>query len=138
MENLPIPPQEAIIYESEKLYVCLASFPLAKGHTVVVWKDVVRDLHSLDKVDFEYLMDIVDIARNVLMEVYGVDKVYLLYMDEIEHIHWHLVPRFDEKGFNVLSHAPTKLDDFSLVGSLRKIFLQKKTDYEIGVNLKNR
>jgi diadenosine tetraphosphate (Ap4A) HIT family hydrolase len=130
MEELPIPPQEAIIFSDEKLYVCLASYPLTKGHVVIVWKDSTTDLHSLARAEYEYLMDAVDIARNSLLEKYAVEKVYLLYLDEVNHVHWHLVPRYEEKGFNILNHAPKKTDDFGDTKELSQIFLQKRSSYK--------
>lgn len=120
MEHLPVPPPEAIIYEDDKLYVCLASYPLTIGHTVVVWKDQVEDLHLLSIKEYEYLMDIVDQVRNILLGYLNVEKVYLLYMDEAKQVHWHLVPRYDEEGFNILMHEPRLLEDFSLARELRE------------------
>ncbi|OGZ12290.1 MAG: hypothetical protein A2942_00855 [Candidatus Lloydbacteria bacterium RIFCSPLOWO2_01_FULL_50_20] len=129
MEKLPFPPSEAIIFSDEKLYVCLASYPLTRGHVIVAWKDDVIDLHSLFRADYEYLMDIVDIARNSLLEMYHVEKVYLLYLDEVKHVHWHLVPRYEEKGLNVLNHTPSKTEDFGDMEELSSIFLQKQSGY---------
>lgn len=65
-------------------------------------------------------MDFVDRVRNVLLEVLKLEKVYLIYMDEIKQVHWHLVPRYDDKGFNMLAHIPTESIDFSLAPSLRQ------------------
>ena len=129
MNELPIPPEEAVIFSDEKLYVCLASYPLTKGHVVVVWKDNVRDLHTLVRTDYEYLMDIVDVTRNSLLEKYEVEKVYLVYLDEVSHVHWHLVPRYEEKGFNMLNHSPAKIIDFTDTEELRRIFIKKRGNY---------
>ena len=118
MFSTPIP--ESVIYEDEKLYVCLASFPITKGHSIVVWKKPVPDLNLLERKEYEYLMDIVDIIRGALLKVLHVDKVYLLYMDEARHVHWHLVPRFNEEGFNVFSHEPVEIPDFSLAKEIRR------------------
>lgn len=122
MSKLVEPPKEAIFYEDEKLYVCLASFPITKGHTVVVWKDKVSDLHLLSREDYEYLMDIVDVVRDALLKVLNLEKVYLMYMDEAKQVHWHLVPRYDEQGFNVFKHEPVEIKDFELAEDLRKMF----------------
>ena len=46
-DKLPEPDKRAIIYEDKKLYICLASFPIVKGHTVVVWKEAAADLSFL-------------------------------------------------------------------------------------------
>ncbi len=124
MDKLPIPPVEAIFYEDDKVYACLASYPLTHGHSIVVWKNgVVPDLARLNCRDYDYLMNVVDAARDVLIKFLGVEKVYLLYMDEIKQVHWHLVPRYNEKGINVLLHEPGLLKDFALAKSLRSSFV---------------
>ncbi len=122
MEDLPNPPLGAIYYEDSRLYVCLASFPITKGHCVVVWKERKEDLQLLNRDDYEHLMDVVDITRNVLRQYYNLEKVYLVYLDEIKHVHWHLIPRYEEEGFNVLVHTPTKNEDFSDALKLKDLF----------------
>ncbi|MBI2036844.1 MAG: HIT family protein [Candidatus Liptonbacteria bacterium] len=117
---LPRPPKTDLIYEDKKLYACLASFPIAPGHTVVVWKRRVRDLHLLNRKDFEHLMDVVDAVRNALMKTLRVPKVYLIYMDEANQVHWHLVPRRKEKGYTLLAHKPKRLKDFSLAPKIAR------------------
>ncbi|HSD12662.1 MAG TPA: HIT family protein [Patescibacteria group bacterium] len=118
--RFPKPPKEAVIFRDAKLTVCLASFPVAKGHTIVFWNAPARDLHRLSRRDYERLMGAVEDARDALMSALKVKKVYLLYMDEANHVHWHLIPRYGVKGFTALSHRPTRLRDFSLAASIRK------------------
>lgn len=122
MQDLFTPPKEAIYYEDERLYVCLASYPITHGHSVVVWKERFEDLHLMQREEYDHLMNVVDVTRDVLRDFYGVDKVYLLYMDEIKHVHWHLVPRYDEEGMNVLTHAPVENEDFSDAEGLAGLF----------------
>jgi diadenosine tetraphosphate (Ap4A) HIT family hydrolase len=124
MSKLPKAPKESIIYEDKYAYVCLALNPIAKGHTIVVWKKPVRDIHDLSCGQYDYLMNIVDIARDTLLKTLKVKKVYLLYMDEIEHVHWHLVPRFNKRGMNVLEHTPKRAKIFPLATVLRVKFLK--------------
>lgn len=125
MNLLPDPHPDAIIYEDERLYVCLASNPLTDGHTIVAWKDNVPDLHLLHRWDYEYLMDTVDAARNALLKVLNIEKVYLVYMDECRHVHWHLVPRYNEQGFNIFIHSPAKIGKFPLRSKLKPAFNKK-------------
>ncbi len=117
--KLPKPNSKAIIFQDKKLYVALANFPIAKGHTVVVWKNKVKDLHLLSKKDYEHLMDKVDCIRNALLKTLKVKKVYLLYADEANQVHWHLIPRFNKMGYNILLHKPSILRDFSLVKKIK-------------------
>jgi len=113
------PQKGSIFYEDDRVYACLASHPIAKGHSVVVWKSPVKDLHLLSRKDYEHLMNVVDITRGVLLKTLKLRKVYLVYADEVEQVHWHLVPRFDEKGFNILTHKPSLLKDVSLAEKIK-------------------
>ena len=116
---LPKPPEDSIIHRDRTLTVCLASYPIVTGHTVVVWNKPVRDLHLLSRRQYERLMDVVDDVRDALIKALKVRKVYLLYMDEANHVHWHLIPRYDVKGFTLLAHKPSRLRDFSLAKKVR-------------------
>ena len=64
-------------------------------------------------------MNKVDEVRNALIKTLKVKKVYLIYMDEVNQVHWHLVPRYNEKGFNVFQHKPTKLINFFLTNKIK-------------------
>ena len=131
MSPLPKPPIESIIYDNEWLYVSLALFPITKGHTVVVWKKDMSDLHDLSDSEYDYLMEIVDITRDTLLKTLDVEKVYLMYMDEVKQVHWHLVPRYNEQGFDVFTHEPMETHDFSLAPELKKAFLERLKTREI-------
>lgn len=117
---LPRPPAAAVLFRDDKLTACLASFPITEGHAIVAWNRRVRDLHRLSRPDYEHLMDAVEDVRDALMAALGVKKVYLLYMDEAEHVHWHLIPRYGVKGYTLLAHRPKKLRDLSLAAKVRK------------------
>ena len=117
---LPKPFDSAIIYEDKKLYACLANFPIVEGHSVIVWKKKVGDLHLLPRKDYLYLMDIVDKIRTAMLKALKIKKVYLLYMDEANQVHWHLIPRYDEKGYGVFVKKPKKLKNFKLDDEIRK------------------
>ena len=116
----PKPKEGAVFYEDNRLYAALANDSITKGHVVVVWKDSVSDLHLLSRKDYEHLMDKVDVIRNAMLKTLRVKKVYLIYMDEARHVHWHLVPRYNEKGYNVFEHKPKELKDFSLAEKIKK------------------
>ena len=117
---LPKPLQKAMIYEDKNLYACLATHPVAKGHVVVVWKKNVSDLGRLAERDYDRLMDAVNAVRSAMLAALKIKKVYLAYMDEVRHVHWHLIPRYNQKGFNVFLHAPKKTVDFSLAPKIKR------------------
>lgn len=120
MSNLPKAPKESIIYEDEHLYACLAKYSIVNGHVVIVWKKNIPDLRLLSGRDYDYLMDTVFTVRNALLKTLKIKKVYLIYMDEAEHVHWHLVPRYKEKGFDLFQHKPKSLKDFSLAKKIKR------------------
>lgn len=119
--DLPKPKDGAIFYQDKKLYACLANYPITKGHVVVVWKKKIIDLHLLNKKDYEHLMNNIDKIRNVMLKILKIKKVYLIYTDEAKHVHWHLIPRYDKIGFNILKEKPKKLKDINLAKRLKKL-----------------
>jgi len=119
-QTLPQPSPQAILYEDDLLYACLASYPVTPGHVVVVWKKDVSDLRRLSERDYDYLMDTVNTVRTAMIKALKIKKVYLLYMDEARHVHWHLVPRYNEKGFDVFLHTPSQSKDFSLAPKIKR------------------
>ena len=123
---LPKPFKNAIIYQDKKLYACLANNPIVRGHVVVVWNKAVSDLNKLSRKDYDYLMDKVEDIRKAMMKALKVKKVYLLYMDEVNHVHWHLVPRYNKFGLDNLSGKPGKIKDFSLDDRIRKHLIISK------------
>lgn len=115
-------PKNSIIFEDNKVIVAMAYEPLTKGHSVVIWKGGESDINKLSTEDYEYLMDVVDVTRDTLRKFYNIEKVYLMYLDECNWVHWHLVPRYDEKGFNVLNNKTSRIDNFDEVGQLSNVF----------------
>lgn len=120
MNCFPPITQGALFFEDKKAYAALAERPITQGHVVVVWKKHVSDLGRLNAKDYDHLMEIVDTVRNAMMRALGVEKVYLIYMDEAKHVHWHLVPRYNEEGFDVFHHRPKKLKSTMLARKLEK------------------
>lgn len=119
-DNLPKPFKNAIIFEDNKLYACLANNPMVPGHVVVVWKKLVDDINLLNRKDYSHLMTIVNDIRRAIIKTLKVKKVYLLYMDEVNHVHWHLVPRYDKLGIDNFLNKPGKIKDFTLDDKIRK------------------
>lgn len=119
MSNLPKPNKKSIIYQDENLYACLAKNPIAKGHTIVAWAKEFPDLSKMPDRDYDYLMDTVFAVRNSLMKTLKVKKVYLVYMDETKHVHWHLIPCYKEKGFYAFQKKEEILKDFSLAEKIK-------------------
>jgi len=41
-------------------------------------------------------------------------------MDEAKHVHWHLIPRYKKRGFDIFQQEPKVLRDFSLAKRIKK------------------
>ena len=125
-KDLPKPFNGAVFYEDSLVYAALANYPITPGHAVVVWKKRVKDVHLLSRSEYEHLMDVVDRVRSAMLKVLRLKKIYLLYLDEVLHVHWHLIPRYHKQGFTVLEEKPGKLTDFSLVLKLKQEMTRRK------------
>lgn len=119
-KKLPSINKKALIYQDKNLYVCLAQYPVTLGHVVVVWKKKVKDLHLLSIPEYDYLLEAVDAVRKAMLKALKIQKVYLVYMDEVRHVHWHLIPRYNIKGFNIFIDNPVKTVNFSLAKKIKK------------------
>lgn len=120
MAGILRPAKKSIIYHDELLYICLAKYPITAGHVIVAFRKDISDLSKLPDRDYDYLMDTVFATRNALMKTLKLKKVYLVYMDEMKHIHWHLIPRYKKKGFGVFKDQPQPLKNFSLANKIQK------------------
>ena len=122
IKRFPEPQEGSIFYEDDFVYACLAFDPITEGHTIVVWKNGVFDLNILSPKEYNYLMKKIFRIRKVLMDIYKTDKVYLVYLDEKNYVHWHLFPRKPDglKGFKLLSQKHGKLTDLSKISLLQK------------------
>ena len=139
MAKFPEPLEGTVFHEDKHVYACLAFHPSKMGHTIVAWKEDVEDLNDLiNPVDYGHLMNVVFMVRKALMLYYNVPKVYLAYLDEFRHVHWHLFPRKegDETGFSFMDkpHGELAGTDFSpTVDALRSLMeVQLETSTNMG------
>lgn len=110
---------EALLYQDEIVHAFLAKNSIASGHTIVALKKEISDLSQLTDRDYDYLMDTVFALRNALMKALKIKKVYLVYMDETKQVHWHLIPRYKEKGFDALKNKEKLINDFSIAKKIK-------------------
>lgn len=123
MEEFPGPKKGSIFYEDEKTYACLAFEPIVDGHAVVaVKRNDIDDIGKLPKEERSHLLKLVfEAARPALIECYQVEKVYVVYIDETRHPHFHLYPsrKKDGEGFGLMTRQHKELTDFSMISRLR-------------------
>lgn len=120
MPAFPKPNRQTLLFQDRRLYVCLASQPFADGHVIVVWKKNVADLHALSCREYAHLMHVVDAVRDAMLKFFKTKKVYLIYMDEFQHVHWHLLPRFAARGFKIVLHQRPRQPNLANAAELRR------------------
>lgn len=125
MEKFPEPLEGSVFYEDEKTYACLAFHPVVEGHSIVVWREDVKDLNDLGLEEALHLMGVVYKVRKALLAAHNTDKVYMAYLDEVCHVHVHLFPRQKDgkKGFDSMTQPHGALKDLSKVPYLRSSLL---------------
>jgi len=118
--GFPSPKSGTVFYEDELFYACLAFHPMYEGHVMVVVKTNFHDLSELPENIYCRYMKLIFRVRKAMQKVYQIDKVYLCYLDEANHVHCHLIPRLLDgrpikDGFNMLCDKHFDLTDFSKV-----------------------
>jgi len=126
--KLEEPKEGSVFYDDGRVYACLAFAPKVEGHTIVAWKEEVEDLSRLSSENYQHLMNVVNTVRNALLEAFRTTKVYLAYLDETCHVHWHLFPREEdgEKGFDLMVQPSGELTDLSKVSLLSSLLSTKR------------
>ncbi len=95
------------VYESDTLYAFLDLNPCHKGHTLIIPRQHCRDIFEVDPaIGGDVLRAMKDIAA-ALKKVTGCTGVNVLQNNGrdagqmVDHLHWHLIPRFAGDGFKL-------------------------------------
>lgn len=97
------------IYEDEKTIAILDKFPLAEGHTLIIPKVHSATLYDISIADAEAVGATVSKAAKVVKKVLKCDGVNVYQanekaaMQEIMHVHFHVIPRFKNDGIKLIA-----------------------------------
>ncbi|MBR9680656.1 MAG: HIT family protein [Candidatus Altiarchaeota archaeon] len=117
-------PSEEIITETKTSIIRLGS-QLHEGHTQIVFKRHVENIHDLSEEEFiEFSKDLRNAAKAVKIALNPDKMNYALYGNWEPHLHWHIYPRYKNKpDFGQPPHLkwkvngkrvnPPKLEDFT-------------------------
>lgn len=112
-----------VIFEQAGL--CLTHFPLVAGEPATAGRLVieprrhVRHFSDLSKDEAGALGSLIQEGERRLRDVLGAEHVYLFRInDKVEHLHFHLIPRFEETpkefyGPNILKWVRGKALDLN-------------------------
>ncbi|AIC96207.1 HIT family protein [Shouchella lehensis] len=82
-----------IIYEDEHCLAILDIYPIRPGHTLVIPKKHVTDIHQLETDLYIHLMKVVRERSRYLQSTLNPKKVGMAIVGfDIDHLHVHLVP----------------------------------------------
>lgn len=92
-----------VVYEDDQLISFLDIDPIHEGHVLIVPK---KHVDSIEKLSDDELMDIMSVARKVVMalkDVYGNEGYSIMQNGgkfcDYGHAHLHVFPRYDNDGF---------------------------------------
>ena len=102
LERRPPNPDSLIIYERKTCYVILNLYPYNNGHVMVVPNRHTPSLASLTTEELHEMADLQALCEKVLVEAYqphginvGVNLGKPAGAGVLEHVHVHLVPRWN-------------------------------------------
>lgn len=88
-----------IVYETENVVAFLDANPVSMGHTLVVPKKHVENIHGAENMD--YLMDALVEVSDALEEAFDPEGINIAQNNgeaagqEIFHLHFHVTPIYD-------------------------------------------
>jgi len=88
-----------IVYETENVVAFLDANPVSMGHTLVVPKKHVENIHGAENMD--YLMDALVEVSDALEEAFDPEGINIAQNNgeaagqEIFHLHFHITPIYD-------------------------------------------
>lgn len=112
----------AKIYEDERVFAFLELNPLAKGHTLLIPKNHVRDIFDIGQEDLAALSLAAQKISLRLVQVLGAEGVNLIQRSGkaaeqgVFHFHLHIIPRrkndmIDMDGWWFEKAEPASLED---------------------------
>lgn len=115
------------IYEDEKALAFLDINPLTRGHVLVIPKKHVEDIFEID---FDNLSGVIRVVQKVaqsLKENLGASGINLFQANkpaagqEIFHLHFHVVPRYQNDKIKALPESNYQEKDFEEVAKKIRI-----------------
>jgi len=92
---------EEFIYEDKIAVVLLSKFQTSKGHIIVLPKIHHKSIDEISENDYLHIQKLIKKYNKKINKNFKPQKIYILLLaEEVEHIHFHLIPRYkgDTKG----------------------------------------
>ena len=114
------------VFENEDCYAFLDIFPAGRGHTLVIPKTHVRDIHEADALTYSKVAVAAKAVADLLAATLGSEGTTVFQMSReagwqtVFHLHMHVIPRWKDDGL----HKPWDIapaDDADLREVLQQI-----------------
>ena len=105
------------VYETEQVLAFLDIKPTHKGHTLIIPKASVKDIFELDDENAAHLMRAISIVANAVKKATGASGINVISNNgsaagqEVLHLHFHIIPRFERGEFSPLPHITYESDE---------------------------
>lgn len=91
-----------IVYDDDKVLAFMDINPACDGHVLVIPKKHIHDVYEIDDETLTYMFKVARSLNEKIMEKLGKDGATFSFnygsMQEVPHIHLHIMPNFKEKA----------------------------------------
>lgn len=94
------------VYEDEHCYAFLDIFPANRGHTLVIPKNHVKDIHEADAQTFGRVASTAKVVADLLQTQLESEGTSVFQMNRdagwqtVFHLHMHVIPRWENDGLH--------------------------------------
>jgi histidine triad (HIT) family protein len=116
------------LYEDEKTIAILDIFPIAPAHTLIIPKNHSETLYDITVEDASAVGATVSRVTKVVKQVLNCDGVNVYQgnekaaMQEIMHVHFHVIPRFENDEIVLMARREQLTEDPEVTEKLRQAF----------------
>jgi histidine triad (HIT) family protein len=112
------------VYEDEYVLAFLDVAPLSNGHTLVIPKEPVAHLHELSEQSGAALGSALVKVTAAVVAATGATAYNILQNNgeeahqAVNHVHFHIIPKFDNKGLALKWNPEELVDGETLAGEI--------------------
>jgi histidine triad (HIT) family protein len=94
------------VYEDEHCFAFLDIFPANRGHTLVIPKNHVKDIHEADAQTYGRVASTAKVVADLLLAQLGSEGTSVFQMNRdagwqtVFHLHMHVIPRWENDGLH--------------------------------------
>jgi histidine triad (HIT) family protein len=114
-----------IVHEDELVMAILDIDPISDGHTLIIPKKDVRDLHSLDSETGKRVMEIAKMLAGAIEQEFEFDGSMIMEVNgafqEVPHFHLHVFGRNKNNDIEFRYPKNTNSDDEHLGGNAKRL-----------------